>query len=65
MANQYAGKSRVVAIAGASGGAGKHVTEALLAAGLKVILLLRKVLRTRSLSIIAVDRRLHRKTSIL
>jgi NADP-dependent 3-hydroxy acid dehydrogenase YdfG len=39
----YAGKSRVVALAGANRGMGQHVAEALLEAGFKVVLLLRKV----------------------
>jgi NADP-dependent 3-hydroxy acid dehydrogenase YdfG len=39
----YAGKSRVVALAGANRGIGQHVAEALLEAGFKVVLLLRKV----------------------
>jgi nucleoside-diphosphate-sugar epimerase len=39
----YAGKSRTIAIAGAAGGVGQHIAEALLSAGFQVVLLLRKV----------------------
>jgi nucleoside-diphosphate-sugar epimerase len=43
MSFEYAGKSRVIAVAGSKGGAGQHVTEALLVAGFKVVALLRQV----------------------